>query len=91
MASGPDYLPKVAACLAAVSTATLVWFGSGLNPWWPLLWFAPLPVLLSASRSSWWGAALTAFLAWLAGSLNMYGITSTSAACAPFNVGGHLL
>ena len=72
MASGPDYLAKVAACLAVVSTATLVWFGSGLNPWWPLLWFAPLPVLLFVSRSSWWGAALTAFLAWLVGSLNMW-------------------
>jgi apolipoprotein N-acyltransferase len=72
MASAPDYRRSGAACLAVVSTAALVWFGTGLNAWWPLLWFAPLPVLLFASRSSWWGAALTAFLAWLAGSLNMW-------------------
>jgi apolipoprotein N-acyltransferase len=73
MAFAPDELRNAAAAgLALVSTATLAWFGNGLDPWWPLLWFAPIPVLLFASRSSWWGAALTAFLAWLAGSLNMW-------------------
>jgi len=57
--------------LAAAATALLVWFGSGLAPCWPLLWFAPLPILLVASRSSAWVAALTAFAAWALGSLNM--------------------
>ncbi len=28
-------------------TSTLVWFGNGLNPAWPLLWFAPLPIFFS--------------------------------------------
>jgi apolipoprotein N-acyltransferase len=72
MASATDHRRNSVALLVVVSTAVLVWFGTGLNPWWPLLWFAPLPVLLFASRSSWWGAALTAFLAWLVGSLNMW-------------------
>jgi apolipoprotein N-acyltransferase len=49
----------------------MFWFGTGLNPWWPLLWFAPLPVLLFASRSTVWGAAFTAALSWLLGSLNL--------------------
>jgi apolipoprotein N-acyltransferase len=58
--------------LAAVATAILVWFGTGLLPFWPLIWFAPLPVLLFASRSRWWTAALMAALAWTAGDLNMW-------------------
>jgi apolipoprotein N-acyltransferase len=62
----------MAAFLAVVSTAALVWFGTGLNPTWPLLWFAPLPVLLFGSRSSWRGAAVTADLAWLIGNLNLW-------------------
>lgn len=60
-----------AALATVVSASILIWFGSGLNPWWPLLWFAPLPVLLFASRSSWRGAALVAAVSWLAGTLNM--------------------
>lgn len=72
MASATDYRRNGAAFLAMVTTAVLIWFGNGLNPWWPLLWFAPVPVLLFASRSSWWGAALTAFLSWLVGCLNMW-------------------
>lgn len=61
------------ALLVVVSTALLVWFGNGLDPWWPLLWFAPLPVLLFALRRPWWAAALVAEAAWLLGSLNLWG------------------
>jgi apolipoprotein N-acyltransferase len=50
----------LAASLAIAASSTLVWFGNGLEPWWPLLWFAPLPVLLFALRSSWWSAAFVA-------------------------------
>jgi apolipoprotein N-acyltransferase len=50
----------------------LFWFGNGLNPRWPLLWFAPLPALLFASRSSWWSAALVASLSLFIGSLYMW-------------------
>jgi apolipoprotein N-acyltransferase len=66
-----DYRRNLAALLAVGSTAVLVWFGTGLSPSWPLLWFAPLPVLLFASRNSGWSTALTAALSWLVGSLNM--------------------
>jgi apolipoprotein N-acyltransferase len=72
MAFAPDRRRNGAAFLAMASTAALVWFGTGLDPWWPLLWFAPLPVLLSASRSTWRGVALTASLSWLLGSLNLW-------------------
>ena len=72
MAFAIDYRRSAAALLAFVSTSVLFWFGNDLDPWWPLLWFAPLPLLLFASRSSWWSAALTAALSLLAGSLSMW-------------------
>ncbi len=72
MAFAIDYRRLLAALLVIASTSTLVYFGNGLNPLWPLLWFAPLPVLLFAARSSWWSAMLTAFFSWLIGCLNMY-------------------
>ena len=72
MAFATNYHRSVAALLAVISTSTLFWLGNGLNPWWPLLWFAPVPVLLFASRSSWRSAALAAALALLIGSLNMW-------------------
>ncbi len=60
-------------CLAAVvATALLAWFGSGLHPLWPLMWLAPLPVLVVAPRVSWWVAALVTALAWFLGALNMW-------------------
>ena len=58
------------ALLAVAASAGLIWFGTGLFPLWPLLWFAPLPVLMVASRGSWWATALTAALAWIIGNLN---------------------
>ena len=63
----------LAALLVTLSTAILVWFGNGLNPWWPLMWFAPLPVLWFALRNSWISAALVAGVSWLIGSLNLWG------------------
>jgi len=53
-------------------TAGLLWFGTGLQPFWPLLWLAPLPVLWFASRSAWCVSALVATSAWFLGSLNMW-------------------
>lgn len=58
--------------LAVASAAVMVWFGTGLDPIWPLMWVAPLPVLLFSSRASWPAAALTAALAWLVGGLNLW-------------------
>lgn len=60
------------AILAAAATALLLWFGNGLNPWWPLMWFAPLPVMWFALRRSWWVAGLTTAAGWLAGSFNLW-------------------
>src|SRR5580692_8578205 len=61
-----------AALLGAAMTAVLIWFGSGLFPLWPLMWFAPLPVLLFAARSSWWAAGLVAWCSWSIGRLNQW-------------------
>ena len=60
-----------AALTAVASTSVLIWFGSGLNPWWTLLWFAPVPVLFFAARNSLWSTALVATISWLTGSLNL--------------------
>lgn len=57
---------------AIASASVLFWFGNDLNPLWPLLWFAPLPVLLFGSLASWWRAGLVAFLSILIGGLSMW-------------------
>lgn len=72
MAFAANYRHAGLGLLAIATSAVLVYFGNGLMPLWPLLWFAPLPVLLFASRSSWRAAALVAFFAWLLGCLNMW-------------------
>jgi apolipoprotein N-acyltransferase len=63
---------RLAALLAFVSTAIMLWFGTGLNPCWPLFWFAPLPALIFALHCSWWSAALVAAASWLIGGLNLW-------------------
>ncbi|HEX7964487.1 MAG TPA: nitrilase-related carbon-nitrogen hydrolase [Gammaproteobacteria bacterium] len=60
--------------LAALATALLLFFGTGLHPLWPLTWFAPLPVLLFALDATGWGAALAAFCGMVLGLLNLWGI-----------------
>lgn len=72
MAFAPNYSRGLFGLLAIICTSVLFWFGNDLNPWWPLLWFAPLPVLAFASRSSWWSAAIVAFLSLMAGSFAMW-------------------
>jgi apolipoprotein N-acyltransferase len=57
--------------VVTVLTATLVWFGNGLDPWWPLMWLTPLPALLYSLHTSRWRAGAAAFAGWLIGSLNM--------------------
>lgn len=59
-------------CVAVLLTALLVWFGTGMTPWWPLLWVAPLPVLLFAPGANGRSAALVAGSAWFLGSLNLW-------------------
>jgi apolipoprotein N-acyltransferase len=58
--------------LAIVATAVMFYFGNGLEPSWPLMWFAPLPVLMFALRSKWWTAAVTAMAVMMLGNLNMW-------------------
>lgn len=72
-------------------TAVLVWFGNGLTPWWPLMWFAPIPLFWYSLRSSWWAAAIVAFIAWLAGSASMieyFGLVGMPPAVWLANFGG---
>lgn len=57
---------------AVAASATLLWFGSGLHPWWPLMWLAPLPLLLVADRATVWETALVALSAWFTGYLNLW-------------------
>ena len=72
MAFASDSRRSGVALLTVASSAVLVWYGTGLYPKWPLLWFAPLPVLLFAARNSWRSTAVTASLAWFIGSLNLW-------------------
>ena len=58
--------------LATAATAAMFYFGNGLEPWWPLMWFAPLPLLLFALRSKWWTAAMAAVAVMMLGNLNMW-------------------
>jgi apolipoprotein N-acyltransferase len=60
------------ALLAFSATAILFYFGDGMTPRWPLMWFAPLPVLLFALYRPAWQAGFLAFAAWLAGYLNLW-------------------
>lgn len=66
----PERRPRAAAPAAFLSAAFLIWFGYGLEPRWPLLWFAFLPVLLFALRSSAGLSFAVAGFAWLAGCAN---------------------
>ena len=73
MASEAKFAALVEAVLACAATATLMYFGSGLDPVWPLVWLAPLPVLWFATRHGAWSAALVAGIASLAGALTYWG------------------
>ncbi|MGA7158937.1 MAG: nitrilase-related carbon-nitrogen hydrolase [Acidobacteriaceae bacterium] len=58
---------------AAAATALLMWLGTGLNPWWPLVWVGPVPVLWFALRARWGEAGAAAAVAWFAGEMNLFG------------------
>jgi apolipoprotein N-acyltransferase len=67
-----DKRPALFATLAVLSTAALFLVGNGMNPIWPVMWIAPIPVLLlAAETTSWWVAAGAAALSMLLGSLPM--------------------
>ena len=58
--------------IAALVSAALFWFGTGLHPLWWLTWLAPLPALWYARTASWWAAALVALAAWFIGGFNLW-------------------
>ena len=72
MASANKSRRFLEALLAFAATFALLYFGNGLNPIWPLMWIAPLPVLWFSLRASSRAAALVAGLAWLGGCLNLW-------------------
>jgi apolipoprotein N-acyltransferase len=72
MAFAISYRRTMEGILAVIASAVMFYFGNGLEPWWPLMWFAPLPLLLFALRSRWWAAAITTVLAMMLGSLNLW-------------------
>jgi apolipoprotein N-acyltransferase len=73
VAAALDLRRLAAGVAATAATAVLIGFGTGLDPWWPLMWFAALPVLSFALGASAWGAALAAGLAMILGLLNLWG------------------
>src|ERR1700679_1413575 len=73
MAFAINYQRTMVGILAVIASATMFYLGNGLEPWWPLMWFFPLPLLLFALRSRWWMAALTTVAAMMLGNLNLWG------------------
>jgi apolipoprotein N-acyltransferase len=64
--------PILAASVAVLVTAALLLVGNDMNPVWPLMWIAFIPVLLLAvETTSWYIAAGAAALSILLGSLSM--------------------
>ena len=72
MASALDMKRLGLGASAVLVTAVLVFFGTGMDPFWPLMWFAPLPVLLFAADATWWGTALVAALGIMLGLSNQW-------------------
>ena len=72
MASANRVRQTGTALLAVALTATMMWFGNGLNPLWPLMWIAMLPVLWYALHSSRWLAGAVAAASMLLGGLSMW-------------------
>jgi apolipoprotein N-acyltransferase len=57
---------------AGVASAGLLYFGTGLDPTWWLLWVAPVPVLAIAPRLSATAAFLLGSIAWFLGEMNQW-------------------
>ena len=58
--------------LAAIATAILAYFGTGLQPLWPLLWLAPIPMLVFAPGLRGGVAFLLASIGWFLGEMNQW-------------------
>ncbi len=62
--------------LATLLSALAFYASTGLGEFWPLAWFAPVPVLWAANRSTAARPIIPAGLAWFAGSLNLFSYLS---------------
>src|SRR5882757_9761821 len=73
MGSAANTRRVVEGVLAVAASSAMLYFGNGLEPVWPLMWFAWVPVLWFALRSLWWEAACVAAFSMLLGNLNIWG------------------
>lgn len=74
MASAID-VRRIAYGLGAIAFMALcTWFGTGLHPLWPLMWFAPVLLLLFSVDTRWWIAALAAAVGMVLGVMNLLGL-----------------
>jgi apolipoprotein N-acyltransferase len=64
------------AIVAAIASAALSYFGTGLHPIWWLLWLAPVPVFAIAPHVSRSIAFLIALVAWFIGGFNQWSYLS---------------
>ena len=58
--------------VAGTTTALLLYFGTGLHPIWPLLWFAPIPVIAIAPQLRASRAFGLRAVAWFFGATNLW-------------------
>jgi apolipoprotein N-acyltransferase len=58
--------------VAGTTTAALLYFGTGLHPIWPLLWFAPVPVIAIAPQLRASQAFALGTVAWFFGQMNLW-------------------
>lgn len=70
--TAPDKPHWSLALFAAVLSGGLYFAATGLHPFWPLVWIAPLPVLYIAYRCGWIVSALCAFAAFAIGKANLF-------------------
>jgi len=58
--------------VAGTTTAALLYFGTGLHPIWPVLWFAPVPIIAIAPQLRASRAFALAAVAWFFGATNLW-------------------
>lgn len=57
---------------AVAATSAMLYWGNGMEPIWPLVWCAWIPLLWFALRAPWWAAASASVGAMLLGNLNLW-------------------
>src|SRR5438874_2865840 len=58
--------------VAGMTTAALVYFGTGLHPIWPLVWYAPIPIIAIAPQLRASHVFALGTLAWFFGQMNLW-------------------